>query len=313
MNRYNPEYFTKAKHKPMTIEFLTKAIERKAVLEAKVESCDIDNTLTLKLGKDILGKVSFSDLEYSVNGKDVKPASATSKVGRYIKFIPTKIEKDEASEKYIVTCSRKDIQQECYNNYISKLVPGDIIDATILKLVSYGAFCDIGCGIVALLPTNNISVTHIVDPEYFLKGIHSIKAVVSSNTENGVVLSHKELLGTWKEETDKLSSGMVVTGTVLSVTDYGVFVRLSQNLSGLAETPDMVLNVKDKVSVRVTGIKPDSMKVKLLIISKLDDNTDEGMTTSFDYSITQGHIDEWVYSTPTAKRQIGTVFGDTEE
>lgn len=313
MNRYNPEYFTKAKHKPMTVEFITKAIEKKSILEAKVDSCDVNNTLTLKLGKNILGRIDFSELEYNIKDKETKPASATSKVGRYIKFMPIKIEKDEGTEQYIVTCSRRIVQEECYNNYISKLVPGDIIDATILKLVNYGAFCDIGCGIVALLPTNSISVTHIVDPEYFLKGIHTIKAVISSNTENGVVLSHKELLGTWEEETNKLSVGTVVTGTVLSITDYGVFIRLSQNLSGLAELPDMKLDVKDKVSVRVTGIKPDSMKVKLLVISKLDENEDEGMTISFDYSITQGHIDEWVYSTPTAKRQIRTVFGDTEE
>lgn len=313
MNRYNPEFLTKVKHKPMTESFVKNAIDKKMMLEAKVDSCDSSNTLTLTLGPNIIGKIQFSDLEYNICGRVTKDASATSKVGKYIKFIPTEMNTDKETGKIVVTCSRRLAQQECYENYISKLVPGDVIDAVVLKLVSYGVFCDIGCGIVALLPTNSISVTHIIDPECFLKGVHSIKAVISSNTENGIVISHKELLGTWTDETNKLEVGAVVTGTVLSVTDYGVFVRLSQNLSGLAEKSEIELAPKDKISVRVTGIKPENMKVKLVVINKIESGTNDIMTQGFDYAIKEGHIDEWCYSTPTAKRQIKTVFGEEVE
>ena len=46
-------------------------------------------------------------------------------------------------------------------HYISKLIPGDIIPARITHLEAFGAFADIGCGIVSLLPIDTISVSRI--------------------------------------------------------------------------------------------------------------------------------------------------------
>lgn len=308
MNKYSPEYMTQIHKENMALASIKDAINKKEILEAQVKSCDANNTLTLVLGRNIIGKIPFEEIEYSLTGKETKTASATSKVGRHIKFIP--VEVDETTKPITVICSRKAAQKECYDNYISKLIPGDIIDARIIKIVSYGAFCDIGCGIVSLLPTNNISVTHIVDPESILKYVHNIKAVIKSIDDEGrIQLTHKELLGTWEQEVSKIREGDIIPGVVLSKESYGVFVRLSQNLSGLAEVPEFDVNTGDKVTVKVTNIKPDNMKVKLIIISTSgSDNPDTEEHISFDYVISDGHIDKWVYSTETAKKQIITEF-----
>ena len=50
-----------------------------------------------------------------------------------------------------------------------------------------------------------------------------------------ISLSHKELLGTWKENADRFHVGETVSGIVRSVESYGVFIELSPNLAGLAE------------------------------------------------------------------------------
>jgi small subunit ribosomal protein S1 len=208
----------------------------------------------------------------------------------------------------IVNCSRKAVQKMCYENYISKLSVGDIIDAHVMKIVGYGIFCDIGCGIIALLPTNSISVTHIVNPMVELKGISTLKVIVKAIREDGKIeLTHKELLGTWKEQIAQFAEGDLVKGTVLSVEDYGVFIRLSQNLSGLAEVPEgLELNSGDTVSVRIQSIQDKNMKVKLSIVEKIEDNEDK--TIRFKYYVNEPHITDWVYSTETAKKQISSHF-----
>lgn len=305
MSRYNPEFLTQMKREPMTLNFIKQAIEDKAILEAVAISCSKENTLTVKIGKNILGKIPFEEIEYNIDGSETKPVSAKSKVGRHIKFIPKEVEKQD--DKYIVKCSRRDAQKECYDNFISKLVPGDIIPAKIVRIENYGVFCDIGCGIIALLTTNNLSVTHINNPREILRDISRLNVVVKNIDENHrIQLTHKELLGTWEENTKDLKSQDIVYGAVISVEDYGVFIRLNQNLSGLAEVPNIELEPGNMVSVKINNILPDNMKVKLTIIERLPEEEPESL--KFDYKITEGHIKEWHYSTETAKKQIETYF-----
>lgn len=305
MSRFSPEYLTnRESNTNMSLTFLKKAIEDRAILESVVAKCDNDLTLTMNLGKNIIGEIEFNELEYNFNNKETKEVAATSKVGKHIKYIPISV--DKRDDIYVVKCSRKEAQKECFDNYISKLIPGDIIDARIVKINNYGTFCDIGCGIIALLPTNYISVTHIIEPIKMLRQTSRLKVVVKNIDEDyKIQLSHKELLGTWEEEASKFNEEDIVCGTVLSVEDYGVFVRISQNLSGLAEIPNIEVKPGDTVSVKITNIKPFNMKVKLVILEKCEQTEQQ---TKFNYYIDSGHIKQWNYSTETAKKQIRTEF-----
>ena len=305
MSKYSPEYMTHRNREEMSLNAIKQAIRMQSILEARVTKCDSDNNLTIEIGKNIIGIIPFSELEYHPDGTPIKPASATSKVNRHIKYIPISIRKED--DLFIVDCSRKQVQKICYDNYISNLTPGDVIDAYVLKIMNYGIFCDIGCGIVALLPTNNISVTHIVNPAIELRGISTLKVVVNHIDENyRVELTHKELLGTWEEEVTSFNEDDVTYGTVLSVEEYGVFVRLSQNLSGLADVTELELKPGDLVSVRIQSIQNRNMKIKLTIIDKVGTVTDKPMR--FKYYVKEPHIKEWVYSTATAKKQIESHF-----
>ena len=313
MGRYSPEYLTKMTREPMSLSFIKRAIENKSILESKVISCDEDYTLTLDLGKNIIGRILFTELEYHYNKDEVvKIASAVSKVGKHIKYTPMSYER--VGDQIVVQCSRRESQRVCFEKFIKNLIPGDVIDARIIKVVGYGAFCDIGCGITALLPTNSISVTHVVDPVIALRYVHRIKVVVKDIDENyRIQLSHKELLGTWAEETSKINVGDIMYGTVLSKEDYGIFIRISQNLSGLAEVSDLDIEVGDLVSFKILGIIPNNMKVKLLILEKIelseaDKNRPNETNMRFRYVIKDGHINSWSYSTPTAKKQINSEF-----
>ena len=82
---------------------------------------------------------------------------------------------------------------------ISQLHPGDVIDARVTHLENFGVFADIGCGIVALLPIDSISVSRIDHPrERFSVGM-DIRVVIKSIENGRITLSQKELLGSWEQ------------------------------------------------------------------------------------------------------------------
>ena len=300
---YTPEFSTVVKRNTTISEI------NKAILEALVVSCNDELTLELNIAPDIKGYIKFEDVEYRFDGGITKEIAALSKVGSYVHYTPTEIT-DNGDGTYTVSCSRKLAQQTCYENYISKLTPGDIIDAKITSVENYGTFCDIGCGIIALLPTKLISVTHIINPKEILGGMSRIKVVVRRVKPDGKIeLTHRELLGTWKEEASKFAVGLTVAGTVLSIESYGVFIRLSQNLSGLAKIPeDMNLKPGDVVAVRISSIYEETLKVKLTIVNEIRDRKED---LKFKYYITDGHIDKWVYA--DTKKLIQTDFNNIDE
>ena len=306
---YTPEFVPEASaKKTFTVNEINKAIEAKTILSSLVISCDDELTLEVSLAKNITGYIKFEDVEYRFDGARTKEIAALSKVGSYVQFIPTNITTHNG--RYIVECSRKLAQKECYDNFISKLVPGDIIDARITSIENYGVFCDIGCGIIALLPTKLISVTHIINPKELLADMSRLKVVIRKIKDDGKIeLTHRELLGTWKQEASKLSEGSTVIGTVLSIEDYGVFVRLSQNLSGLAKVPEGIdLTPGDVVVVHVHSITEDTLKVKLSIVRKVKDSKEE---LRFNYYINDKHIDVWTYA--DTKKLIQTDFNNIED
>lgn len=305
MNKYGPEFLAGMGRQPLSLGQVEEAIKNKEVLEALVVECSEDKTLKLNIGRGIIGEIKFEDLQYSASESDLKPVSALAKIGKRVKFIPKAVTK-ASDGTHIVECNRRELQIECYKNYIDKLVPGDIVQARAIRIEDYGIFCDIGCGIVALLPTNFISVTHIVNPKESLKNINTLYVVIKEKQDNNrIQVTHKELLGTWLEEAEKFKMDDVVQGTVLSVEDYGVFVRLSQNLSGLTEPTKYEVEPGDRVMVRVNMILKNSMKIKLDIVEKLPFEQEK---LKFVYKQTEGHIDEWNYSVDTAKKKITTVF-----
>jgi small subunit ribosomal protein S1 len=197
--------------------------------------------------------------------------------------------------------------QEIYRDYIySNFNSGDIINAKITHLESFGAFCDIGCGIIALLPIDAISVSRISHPSDRFAPGQMIYAVVRGFDPLGrVMLSHKELLGTWEENAACFESGQTVAGIVRSVEQYGIFVELTPNLAGLAEPfPDA--RPGQHASVYIKSLIPEKMKVKLMIVDTFDPPAVPSSPPR--YFITQGRLRHWQYSPEGSPKQIETTF-----
>lgn len=81
-------------------------------------------------------------------------------------------------------------------------------------------------------------------------------------------------------------------GIVRGIQDYGAFIELTPNLSGLTDRRDD-LHEGDAVSVNVRSLRPERMKVKLQVIERLPPLP---APEPLRYWITDGVLERWVYS-----------------
>ena len=281
---------------------ITQAMQTGDILEATVLMCDADHNLIVNLGC-MNGIIPRQEGAIGIKEGTVRDIALISRVGKQVCFTVKSVETDSLGKMYAVL-SRREAQIRCSDDYITQLVPGDVIDARITHLESFGAFCDIGCGIVAMLPIDSISVSRIAHPKDRFRIGDDIRVVVKQIMPDGrVMLTHKELLGTWEENADLIKAGQTVTGVIRSVENYGVFVEITPNLAGLAE-PKQDAYVGQQASVFIKSIIPEKMKVKLIII----DSFDSCYITPIKYFTDKEHMDAWYYSPPDSVKQIYTQF-----
>lgn len=284
-------------------EKLREAQARQKILEARVLVCDQEHNLHLNLG-GMRAVIPREEGAIGIREGTVRDIAVISRVNRPVCFVVTDITADESGEPLAIL-SREKAQKMCYNNYIDTLIPGDVVNARVSHLETFGVFADIGCGVVALMPIDTISVSRIEHPrERFSVGMN-IRAVIKSIENGRISLSHKELLGTWQQNADMFSQGETVTGIIRSVESYGSFVELTPNLAGLAETHPSAREGM-QASVYIKSIIPRKMKIKLIIID----------TFSYSYSpkepkyfTSENHIKRFTYSPDCSQRLVETQFG----
>ena len=282
---------------------LQAAVARGEIRPSPALAFDPQRQLRFELG-GVRGVMPFAQCADGAGIGTVRDIAVLTRVGRPTCFVIESLEQDPQGRPYYLL-SRARAQQMCKAEYLDTLGPGDILPCAVTHIESFGAFCDVGCGISALLPIDGLSVSRISSPADRLSvGQQILCAIRSRDAQGRFVLTIRELLGTWAENAAAFSAGETVVGIVRSVEEYGTFIEIAPNLAGLAEScPD--LRPGQAVSVYIKSILPEKMKIKLVIV-----NRNLGQSHRFDlqYFITQGHIDRWVYSTPESKKQIVTEF-----
>ena len=287
---------------------LEKAMASGVILESTAVLCDGDMNLHVDLN-GIIGIIPRYEVCYTPNGEDTKDIAVITRVGKPVCF--KVIALNDKNGKTYAYLSRREAQIECINNYISDLIPGDVIPARVTHLESFGAFVDIGCGIISLLSVDCISVSRFSHPRDRLYNGMMINTVLKSidYEKNRIFVSMRELLGTWEENAAMFQPGQTVAGIIRSVESYGIFVELTPNLAGLAEIKDGVIPSADingrVAAVYIKSIIPERMKIKLVLI---DSYTDEVRVQKIRYFNTSSHIDIWKYSPDCCNKIIQTVF-----
>ena len=307
MNKYVPEgRLINTEENNENIELVKSgdgSIVNGAIIEARAILCDREHNLHIDLN-GMRGIIPRNESALSTDGSGIKDIAVISRVNKPVAFKMVRLSEGEENRKFAVL-SRKAAQEECEEKYISALSPGDIIDARITHFEPFGAFCDVGTGISALLPIDNMSVSRIPHPNARFCIGDDIKVIVKSTDEYGrLILSHKELLGTWEENAALFSAGETVPGIVRSVESYGAFIEIAPNLAGLAEITEGVEN-NAHASVFIKSINPQKMKIKLVIV---DSFSASYPPPKIKYFIKSGRLDSWRYSPVGCDRMVETIF-----
>ena len=284
---------------PPSREALLSAVSDGSILEAVAVRCDADHNLHVALG-DCTGIIPREECALGIDTGKTREIAILSRVGKPVCFKVLSVRGNQ------FTLSRRAAQREALDTFLSSLSPGDIIPACVTHMEPFGAFVDIGCGVVSFIGIENISVSRISHPsERFSPGQFIRAAVLSVDPAlERVTLTHRELLGTWEENAARFSVGETVCGIVRSTEDYGVFVELTPNLSGLAEKRFPV-SPGQTVSCYIKSILPERMKIKLNLIDLLTDFTVPPMS----YYVDGDHLDRWQYSPDCClTRRIATEF-----
>ena len=264
--------------------------------------CDSAHNLIVDLGC-MKGIIPREDSAIGIREGNVRDIAIISRVNRPVCFMIVGFQKNEDGST-VAILSRRMAQEKCMEEFISALQPGDIVNARVTHLENFGAFADIGCGIISLLPIDAISISRIDHPkERFYVGM-DIRVAVKSLDNDRITLTHKELLGTWEENIAMFQTGETVAGIIRSVEPYGIFVELTPNLAGLAELKEGV-QPGQQASVFIKNIIPSRMKIKLIIIDTFEY---QYRPSAPKYFYEGNHIDQFLYSPPCCDKSIITEF-----
>lgn len=247
-------------------ENIKEYINNDTIYQGVVENCDDEYNLHVNLGNNLIGIMPREEVEginIENNGLP-KNNLCTGKVHKYVQF---KIK--GLNENNMPILSRKSVQEEAIQAVKEDLKEGDHVSGIVKNITPYGAFIEIGGGIVGLAHIEDLSVARIKTPFERLKIGQKVNIVVKYiDRENGKVsLSYKENYGTWQENAEKFRPGERVKGIVRETekNKNGIFIELSPNLVGMAEYKPG-LRYGQQIDVYIKKIDYNKQKVKLFIL-----------------------------------------------
>jgi small subunit ribosomal protein S1 len=218
-------------------------------------------------GKKVRGKVmsitdygAFVELEPGVEGlihvsemswtKKVKHPSKLLEVGQEIEC--QVLEVDARAKR--ISLGLKQLEPDPWMLFTDKYHPGDKIAGKVRSLTDYGVFVGIEEGVDGMVHKSDLSWSVRVNnpSDLYHKG-DDVEAIILSinHDEKKVSLGIKQLWDDpWPSMMTEYPMGRVIDdAAVVSVVDYGVFVRLREGVEGLISSSDVVESEEEKIKV----------------------------------------------------------------
>ena len=245
---------------------LNNAIKTQEILEAKVIDCDDNYNLHVKFDNNKFGIINRNEIQVNTtaNLENFKKNISTSKINKFVQF---KVKGIDESNNYIL--SRKSVEEDAISWIKNEVSEGNVLKGIVKSIQPYGAFVEIGGGVVGLLHIEDISVARIKTPKERIRVGQKINVMVKSidKSQNKIILTYKELLGSWEENIKDIKEGTTIVGKAREIekSKNGIFIELKPNLVGLAEYKDGI-EYGQNVDVYVKKIIPEKKKIKLIIV-----------------------------------------------
>jgi len=222
-------------------------------------------------GSEVLVDVGYKS-EGAIPIEEFHRHGALPKVGEEIEVY---LEAKEDSEGLIVLSKDKADKIKVWDAITQahdKAVP---VEGRVVEVVKGGLAVDVG--VKAFLPGSQVDLRPVKNLASMVGQTIRAKVIKLNRRRGNVVLSRRAMLEEEREEKKKhtlevLSEGMVLTGTVKNITDYGAFIDLG-GIDGLLHVTDMswgrvghpseIFQVGDQVEVVVLHFDRETGRVSL--------------------------------------------------
>ena len=220
----------------------------------------------VEIEKGIEGLVHISEISWA---KRVDNLSSTFAIGDVIEV--QVLSADPQNRK--IALSVKQLETNPWLDAESKYPPGTKVAGRVRGFTDYGAFVELDSNIEGMVHVSDLSWTkRISHPQDVLKKGQKVEVIVLSvdGTNCRISLGLKQLdPNPWSDIAQKYPLDTVLEVEVVSVTEFGVFVRLEENLEGLIFSSEIdpaqmsSLKAGDKLKVKVIKIDIDQAKIGL--------------------------------------------------
>lgn len=165
--------------------------------------------------------------------------------------------------------SEKDVWNKKQKHIIDKYKVGMVVDGKISAVTNFGVFISFGEGMEGLIHISELAWQRIDSPEKIYKVGDVIKAEIVNLDNNKIFLSAKKIVeDPWKKAVEKYQIGQVVKGQILKINPFGLFVKLDEEIHGLAHITQLGMGAKEKIAdLFKTG---DELDFEILSVSPSD-------------------------------------------
>ena len=220
------------------------------------------------LGNDIEGLLHISEISHN---KNVKNPKDYLEIGQEINVEVIDLDCDKRR----LRVSLKSLQPKPFQTFIKENKVGDVITGTVATLTDFGAFINLGTvdGLLHNEEANWESTTKCKDA--YKKGDEVEVKIIKIDTEKeNISLSVKALQDSPAQKFEKEhNNGDIIKSTVKDIKDFGVFVKLEDNLDGLIRKEDLLkveegeeeVKVGDEIEAVVVNIDKQRNRVRLSV------------------------------------------------
>jgi len=189
-------------------------------------------------------------------------------------------------DKMQISCSIKALTPDPFEN-ISNYEVGKTYKAKVIKVVDYGAFCELQPGLTCLLHSSEISWTKKnPSPNKLLKINDEIDCVITDidTDKKRIAISHKlSQKNPYIDFEKKYAVGSTINGKISNIKDLSIYVNIEEfNIDGFLHANDLSYLSKpedeikkyhkgDAIEVKVLDVKPNEQKIKLGVKQLRDD------------------------------------------